>query len=219
MKEKYSLAWWLVTILFSLLLGGILSFLLFPHVVLWAGLSLFICILLWDISERYQSSLVARINKVSSLQVAIDLSGQERVCVSDTQLATIQQRILLNPKTGLEQMWNLIWTSVKLSILFVKVVPIALFWLVVALVMFLPLEAAEILRFLGNSTPLEIIQSLQATGSYQGTIVRLFLTVFAFSVLIMLIIGLNPGLKNCWREALKRQLQPKTTLQGIYIPS
>ncbi|WP_447887219.1 hypothetical protein [Serratia fonticola] len=218
MKEKYSPAWWLVTTLFSLLLGGILSFLLFPHLLLWAGLSLFICMLLWHISERYQSSLVARINKGSSLQVAIDLSEQERVCVSDTQLATIQQRILLNPKTGLEQMWNVTWTSIKLSIAFVIVVPVIVFWLVVALVMFLPLEAAEILMFLRDSTPLEIIQALQATASYQGTIVSLCVTIFAFSVPIMLIIGLNPGLKNCWREALKRQLQPKTNLQGMYIP-
>lgn len=207
MKEHYSPAWWLVTALFSVLVGGLLSFMLFPHALFWAGMSVLVCGMLWHVSERYQASLVARINAVSTHQVDVQLHDWERVCVPDAQIAAVQQRILLDPRTGVAQFGNLVLTVLKLISLYLKTLPSALFWLIVAMVMFMPHDAAEILTTLSNSTPQEVIHALQVTGGLQGVIGQLLVTVLGFSAVLMMIIGWNPGFRNCWREALNQKLQ------------
>lgn len=208
MKEHYSPVWWLVTALFSVLVGGLLSFMLFPHTLFWAGMSVLVCGMLWHVSERYQASLVARINAVSTHQVDVQLHDWERVCVPDMLMAAVQQRILLDPRTGLMQMLNLVQTGSVILRTALYVMPCALFWLFATLVVFQPQVVAEILSDISNiTTSQEVIVAVKATGAWNGTLARFLFAIWSLWTILRLVAGWNPGFRNCWRVALNRKLQ------------
>lgn len=200
MKERYSVAWWGVTALFSVGTGGCLGYLLSLHALLWAGLSLLVVFCVWSVGERYQSSLIVRVNAVNAPELAVYHDGTFCGRISDGQVAVMQQHIFLDARTGLAQVVNLLLTGANILKAVLAIIPKMLFWLVVALVVFLPQDAVNLLTSLRQSSSQEVIDTLRLVGP-------LLFTVCVLSMVVMISLGWQPGFRNCWQAALDNVLR------------
>ncbi|UAN65767.1 hypothetical protein [Serratia sp. JSRIV006] len=124
------------------------------------------------------------------------------------QLSTLPQRILLDPRIALVQMLNILLAGSKILITALYVMPCAFFWLHVLLINFFPQLVTEMMAGISHiSTTEEAMVALQATFGPHGTAAHFLLVTWVLWTVLRLVMGWNPGFRNCWRDAHNRELQ------------
>ncbi len=124
------------------------------------------------------------------------------------QLFTLPQRILLDARIVLAQMLNILLVGSKILITALYVMPCAFFWLLLSLIIFFPQLFTEMMAGISHiSTTEEAMVVLQATFGPHGTAARFLLVTWILWTVLRLVMGWNPGFRNCWRDAHNRELQ------------
>lgn len=125
-----------------------------------------------------------------------------------SQLSTLPRRILLDARIVLAQMLNILLAGSKILITALYVMPCAFFWLYVSFIIFFPQLVTEMMAVISHiSTTEEAMVVLQATFGPHGTAARFLLVTWVLWTVLRLVMGWNPGFRNCWRDAHNRELQ------------
>ncbi|WP_025124031.1 MULTISPECIES: hypothetical protein [unclassified Serratia (in: enterobacteria)] len=128
--------------------------------------------------------------------------------INKAQLSTRSQRIIFHARIVLAQMLNILLAGSKILITALYVMPCAFFWLLVSLIIFFPQLFTEMMSVISHiSTAEEAMVVLQATFGPQGTAARFLLVTWILWTVLRLVMGWNPGFRNCWRDARNRELQ------------
>lgn len=131
-----------------------------------------------------------------------------KVKANKAQLSTLAQRIQLDARIVLAQMLNVLLACTKVLITALYVMPCAFFWLHVSLIIFFPQLFTEMMAGISHiSTTEEAMVVIQATFGPHGTTARILLVTWVIWTVLRLVMGWNPGFRNCWRDAHNRELQ------------
>lgn len=128
--------------------------------------------------------------------------------INKAQLSTRSQRIIFHTRIVFAQMLNILLAGSKILITALYVMPCAFFWLHVSLIIFFPQLFTEMMAGISHiSTTEESMVVLQATFGPHGTAARFLLVTWVLWTVLRLVMGWNPGFRNCWRDTHNRKLQ------------